>query len=62
MKKLKLNQMEKIEGGCNAGQERAAAWIGLGAGFAALAGPIGMMIAGPTALGVAIVTVYCQYH
>lgn len=54
--------MEKIEGGCNAGQERAAAWIGLGAGFAALAGPIGMMIAGPTALGVAIVTVYCQYH
>jgi len=55
MKNLELTQMEMLHGGgCLASQERTLAIAGSIATVAGFFGPIGAIIAGPTALGVAV--------
>jgi hypothetical protein len=63
MKKLSLNQMEIIEGGSKCGDagDKAIAVIGLVAGIGACVGPVGLLIAGPTAIGMGIFGVVCAF-
>ena len=63
MKKLELNEMENLIAGttCDNLKEEIAV-IGLVAGIASMFGPIGLLIAGPTALGMGIITVYCAFE
>ncbi|MBA7534204.1 hypothetical protein ES705_26450 [subsurface metagenome] len=55
--------MEKMEGGgCSPQANKAIATIGLITGAASLfGGPIGAIIFGPAALGMAIASFYCAY-
>lgn len=63
MKKMELNQMEQITaGGCGDTADKAIATIGFVASLASLAGPIGLAIAGPTALGMGFFSVICAYR
>jgi hypothetical protein len=63
MKNLELTQMEMLHGGgCSASQERTLAIVGSIATVAGFFGPIGAIIAGPTALGVAVGSLWCAYN
>jgi hypothetical protein len=62
MKTLELRQMENIEGGCSDTANRFIAWTGFIAGVAASFGPIGLAIAGPTALGMGVASIICAYR
>ena len=53
--------MEQIEGGCSERLERTIAVAGLVAGIGSMFGLIGLMIAGPTALGMAIRSAICAF-
>ncbi|AZQ64757.1 MULTISPECIES: hypothetical protein [Flammeovirga] len=61
MENLNLNEMVIIEGGCSSTTNKVIATAGLVAGVAAFAGPVGALIAGPTAIGMGIASVYCAY-
>ncbi len=62
MKKIELSQMEIIEaGGCGATADKFIAVTGFIAGVAASFGPIGLAIAGPTALGMGIASIVCAW-
>lgn len=59
---LDLNELETLHGGaCSARAQKAISTIGLVASVASFAGPIGALIAGPTALGMGIASAYCAY-
>ena len=63
MKTLELEEMEIfIGGGCGATMDKAISTAGFIAGLASFAGPIGAMIAGPTAVGMGIASIYCAYR
>jgi hypothetical protein len=62
MNSLSLNQTADISGGgCSTAANRVIATAGLVAGIASAFGPIGLAIAGPTALGMGIASVVCAY-
>ena len=55
--------MEMLHGGgCSASQERTLAIVGSIATVAGFFGPIGAIIDGPTALGVAVGSLWCAYN
>lgn len=64
MKKLSLTQMENLEGGklssCGYAANVSIASIGLVASVGACFGPIGLAIAGPTALGMGVFGLVCS--
>lgn len=63
MKKLELNQMADVSGGgCGEKADRAIAILGLISGIGAAFGPIGLAIAGPTALGMGVMSVFCAFR
>ncbi len=62
MKKMKFDQMVSIEaGGCGAAADKFIAVTGFIAGVASCFGPIGLAIAGPTALGMGIASIACAW-
>jgi hypothetical protein len=63
MKKMELKQMEQIEGGtpCSSTANKFIAVTGLIAGVASSFGPIGLAIAGPTALGMGVASIICAW-
>ena len=62
MKELNFEQMEEVNGGgCSTSANRFISSVGLVAGVASMFGPVGLMIAGPTALGMGILSAYCAF-
>lgn len=63
MKKMHFNQMEVIEGGapCSSTANKFIAVTGFIAGVASSFGPIGLAIAGPTALGMGVASIICAW-
>ena len=58
MKTLDFQQMEMIEGGTAC---EAVAVIGTIAGIASMFGPVGLAIAGPTAVGMGVASIICAF-
>ena len=61
-KKLSFQEMEGIEAGCSRNAQRVMAIAGTVATIASFAGPIGAIIAAPTALGMGIGSIFCAFH
>ncbi|ATA68307.1 hypothetical protein CGC48_06495 [Capnocytophaga cynodegmi] len=63
MKRLEIKQMENVQGGleCDRYQNRVMAVAGAAATVLGFFGPIGAMIAGPTAVGAAVYGIYCAF-
>jgi len=63
MKQLEVKQMTEIEGGepCSTTANKFIAVTGFIAGIAASFGPIGLAIAGPTALGMGVAGIICAW-
>lgn len=63
MKRLDLTMMHTIEGGepCSPTANKIIAVTGLIAGIGSCFGPIGLLIAGPTALGMGVLSVVCAW-
>ncbi|MCT3674374.1 hypothetical protein AB2S32_12550 [Elizabethkingia anophelis] len=65
MKKLDSLQMENLQGGkisCNSYQNKVMAIAGAAATAIGFAGPIGAIIAAPTAIGAGVYGLYCAYQ
>lgn len=57
---LSLQEMEEVNGGgCNKRTQVLASSLGLAAGIASMFGPVGLAIAGPSAVGLGIVSLIC---
>ena len=66
MKKLELKQMEEIQGGgsaltCDDRQTKIMAVAGMAATLIGFCGPVGAIIAAPTAVGMGIFSLICAY-
>ncbi|MCQ2974178.1 MAG: hypothetical protein MJ211_05140 [Bacteroidales bacterium] len=59
MKKLDLNVMQNIEGGCTEAQNKAIAYIGLACTVVGLFGGPAAIIVAPTAIGMGIAGIVC---
>lgn len=65
MKKLELKQMEAVEGGkmsCSGYQNKVMAVAGAVTLLVGATGPIGAIIAGPTAVGVTVYSLVCAFQ
>lgn len=63
MKTLELNQMEVLNGGrCSSSTVKALAVIGMVATIGSFFGPVGWIIAGPSAIGVGIGGLICAFN
>lgn len=70
MKKLELKQMEEIQGGirqesaltCDERQTKIMAIAGMAATVVGLFGPVGAIIAAPTAIGMGVFSIICAYR
>ncbi|EJU32308.1 MULTISPECIES: hypothetical protein [Capnocytophaga] len=63
MKTLNFNQMESIQAGleCSSYQNRVMSIAGAAATIVGFFGPIGAIIAAPTAIGAGVYSIYCAY-
>ncbi|MDX9880761.1 MAG: hypothetical protein RBS73_01770 [Prolixibacteraceae bacterium] len=63
MKEMSFERMEEVNGGgCSKETEQVIATIGFIASVASAFGPIGLAIAGPTALGMGIGSLVCAFR
>jgi hypothetical protein len=63
IQELSLQELESLQGGkCSDGANKAIATIGLVAGVASAIPGVGLLIFGPTALGMGIASVVCAYQ
>jgi hypothetical protein len=63
MKKLNFEQMEQVNGGATDKQCKTMYWVGVAAAIgSALSFPFGLIIFGPTAIGMTIGSGICTYQ
>ena len=63
MKEMSFEQMESLNGGgeCSDSAEKFIATVGFATSVGSCFGPIGLLICGPTALGMGILSMYCAW-
>lgn len=62
MKELSFEKMEEVNGGeCSTSANRFIATVGFAASVGSCFGLVGLLICGPTALGMGILSMYCAW-